>query len=332
MKSVIVAAVLGGILFGVVTVVLIQGGAGPLARSKASPEIQRLAAEVEALSDGVAGIAARVETVERLVREELASADPNPLAHAEPASPIAAAAGRRSAEAAPTSALAALAGSEGDDGLPISQEPAPALETTSSPELRQFVARVIEEEREERERRRAEEARERARSYRELREGPYGKYNYKVNSLARSLDLTDAQRQYYYDLLTQYDGRMKNLRSEIDWKVDGAPQTYRDQRNAVEQEFQQAVRLSLSPEQRDAYEEVPVWQRTLGGSGVQVWSRSDGPSQVSTFVVGGGETATDVILGDGGVAVPAGADPPGPVGIQVQIGASGSSGDAGPED
>ena len=85
-----------------------------------------------------------------------------------------------------------------------------------------YVAAVLAEERklqeEERERQR-EERRTRMEARRQeleaMREGPYDRYNLKVNSLGKVLGLTDAQKQSYHALSVAYGGKLEEAMKQM---------------------------------------------------------------------------------------------------------------------
>lgn len=95
-------------------------------------------------------------------------------------------------------------------------EKADASGESSSSSLPGYVAAVLAEERKlqeaERERQR-EERRTRMEARRQeleaMREGPYDRYNVKVNSLGKVLNLTEAQKRSYHDLTVAYGGKLE---------------------------------------------------------------------------------------------------------------------------
>jgi hypothetical protein len=103
-------------------------------------------------------------------------------------------------------------------GADPEEAPADALEGA----LPGYVAAVLAEERKlqeaERERQREERRvrmEERRKELEAMREGPYDRYNVKVNSLAKVLNLTDAQKQSYYDLVAAYSGKVEESMKQL---------------------------------------------------------------------------------------------------------------------
>jgi len=74
-------------------------------------------------------------------------------------------------------------------------------------DLEQFVAQVYQTARDSRRTKEREEAEARAKEEQAFREGPYGKFNYRVNSLAKRINLDTRQKDYLYNLLKRYDDR-----------------------------------------------------------------------------------------------------------------------------
>lgn len=91
-----------------------------------------------------------------------------------------------------------------------------------SPKLREYVFAWIEEDRkrrEEEDRQRQEERRqrfeERRKEIEELSKGPYDRYNLKVNSMAKTLGLSEAQRDSYYELTKKYSEKFDEARRSL---------------------------------------------------------------------------------------------------------------------
>jgi hypothetical protein len=100
--------------------------------------------------------------------------------------------------------------------VPVAVDTESGGEDAPADALPTYVAAVLAEERklQEAERERLREERrvrmeERRRELEAMREGPYDRYNVKVNSLAKVLDLTEAQKQSYYALVTAYNGKIE---------------------------------------------------------------------------------------------------------------------------
>ena len=116
-----------------------------------------------------------------------------------------------------------------------------------------------------------------------MQKGPYGKHNYKVNSLAKRLNMTDAQKQSYYNILVDYQGRFQELRKGVNWREREARETYQQNRNLLQQEFEGAVNIWLSPEQQAEYESLSSWQRNAEGA-AYMFDVGEGAAQVTSFV------------------------------------------------
>ena len=91
-----------------------------------------------------------------------------------------------------------------------------------SPDLRNYVLAMIAEERkireEEREREREEAQKrreERRREAEELSQGPYDRYNLKVNSMAKVLGLSEGQRDQYFEVSKKYNEKLQEMRQQM---------------------------------------------------------------------------------------------------------------------
>jgi hypothetical protein len=128
---------------------------------------------------------------------------------------------RESVESLTAEVRAVRAAQESSPGfvVPVPAEGGDTAEASAeapSSSLPGYVAAVLAEERkqadEERERQR-EERRTRMEARRQeleaMREGPYDRYNVKVNSLGKVLALTEAQKRSYYDLTLAYGGKLE---------------------------------------------------------------------------------------------------------------------------
>jgi hypothetical protein len=150
-------------------------------------------------------------------------------------------------------------------------------------DLRQLVAAVIDEEdrqrEEEREAQREEfrQRREEERREREaLSQGPYDRYNLKVNSMAQALSLTESQKQGYFELVKGYQEKLNETRDKLREErraaeggtaadgtaEDGAGRRgrgpgdrdgFREVFDTLQKEYATAVQGLLSPSQLEAY-------------------------------------------------------------------------------
>jgi hypothetical protein len=105
--------------------------------------------------------------------------------------------------------------------VPIADE-ADAEDAAAGATLPDYVAAVLAEERKlqeaERERQREERRvrmEERRKELEAMREGPYDRYNVKVNSLGKVLALTDAQKQSYHQLVAAYNGKLEETLKQM---------------------------------------------------------------------------------------------------------------------
>ena len=168
---------------------------------------------------------------------------------------------------------------------PTRPVPAPAAETAQapaarpqlhSPEMRDYVFALIEEERQ----LKAEEdmrlREERRREEEELRAGPYERFNLKVNSFGKVLGLDDNQKQRYYELSSTYWDALQDLRKNTNWREEDARTTYRETHDRLQKEFAAEVEGLLSADQLEAYKKLPGWTQNI-----QNLSRVPEPGQAS---------------------------------------------------
>jgi hypothetical protein len=118
----------------------------------------------------------------------------------------------------------ASSGSEGTAApAAVGGTAAPVAALASDPQgLKGYIIAAIAEERQLREaeaERQREEMRQRAEERRQefaaLSEGPYERYNLKVNSLAKVLNMTEGQKQAYVELMKQYDQKSDEARTKL---------------------------------------------------------------------------------------------------------------------
>ncbi len=138
-------------------------------------------------------------------------------------------------------------------------------------EVRDYVMGLIQHERSERERRRHENVQRRRQEERELREGPYGKYNYRINKMAKKLNLTDWQKDNYNNLLKRYGDerarirkerhdpeRLKGLKGE---QIVTHFKTVEKDLDNLNTQFDQEFGGILDAGQREAYNELPKHEK-----------------------------------------------------------------------
>jgi len=232
--------------------------------SRSSPEGEG-AEGLAALEKRLDGIEARLEGLDRL------EAEVRRLAGAAGGSPAA------SEERSPGEDGPALAGADaGEAPEEAGGEPEPeavravaaAIRSTGGEEgLRRYIARVVDEQRTEREAAAVRRIEERRQELLALQEGPYGKHNYRVNSMAKRLGFSDAQKAVYYSNLVEYSGRIDALREQE--KADAAnAQRYRDARAEARKEFAGVIVSTLTPQQAETFKALPEFeQRPDGGIG-----------------------------------------------------------------
>jgi hypothetical protein len=174
-----------------------------------------------------------------------------------------------------------------------------ALDTVPDPSLlTEHVAAVIAEERrlEAEERQRRDEERrqlfEQARQEREaLRQGPYDRYNAKINSLASVVGMNDAQKQSYFELLTaqreKLDAGMAALRAARSTSGEANAQGEEGQRRGrrgggVDREAAQALSETLQTEFAAGMQQILSAEQYTTWDGLSRAAKSFGSADVVT--------------------------------------------------
>jgi hypothetical protein len=162
-------------------------------------------------------------------------------------------------------------------------------------EIKAYVTAVLEEDRRKREEDRKQEReqlRQRSEEKRKeraaLSEGPYERYNLKVNSLAKALALNEAQKQAYYELIKRSREDLRQGR-----KKDQAPgeapapnepgrgpgrddRRFRQLFEEAQKRFTEAVQGMLSPSQWEAYGQLSDSSRSFQDLGMVSTSGAEG--------------------------------------------------------
>ena len=240
------------------TAIVVGGGFSAILNSDtAPPPVDTAGAEVAALRSEFSSLTEEISKLSRTIRDLQDS-------QAELADKV---------ESVPVSVPA------GEGGV--------AQASFSSADLKKTVAKILQKEREvkeeEREREREEEraAREQRREeYAALQEGPYDRYNVKINSLGNVLGMNDAQKQAYFELTQTYrtkaEEAVKALREKRaaereangeggeeegrrsrrgrDWMESA--KAYRDAYSEVQKEFTNEVQGLFSAQQYETYTQL----------------------------------------------------------------------------
>jgi hypothetical protein len=165
-------------------------------------------------------------------------------------------------------------------------------------EFEGLVSKVYEQARSTRRQREQDEAEERAREIKALSEGPYGKFNYRVNSLAQKLNLDARQKEYLFSLLTKYDEKRREAMSQLQpLEGDVTPERMKEHmqhtlrvHTEINQQFDSEVLLGLNSNQQDAYKDLPDGEKGTDGladvkmisaeRGVRIFTANGGPAQL----------------------------------------------------
>jgi hypothetical protein len=219
-------------------------------------EASHLAREVERRCSE---LAARIDAIERRAEERAAvaveAAERSSSRTAQPAQPSAAV----SSDVSP---------------------PSDAAQDEDLDRLRETVFALIEEERKIRQEEAAQQAEERRREYEDLQKGPFGRFNFAVNSVAKKLELNDLGRQAYFEALTHSSDETAKAAKGVDWSDADARARYEARRKELDEEFDRSVKAFLTPAQAAAFDQLPHWQRQQG-------TRWTGQPGAGTIVIGG---------------------------------------------
>jgi hypothetical protein len=166
--------------------------------------------------------------------------------------------------------------------------------------LRDWVKQVIEDDRQERHRGEMRRMEEQQKEMQALLEGPYGQFNYRVNSLARTLGLDESQKARYFALLSEYASRFEEARKNVNREDAAEYKAYQDRKKAQHDEFEALVLQNLTLAQAEIYQNLPDFEKTPdpkhmaggdnfvvslgegGGEGVVFFEKTIAPTPVKT--------------------------------------------------
>ena len=132
---------------------------------------------------------------------------------------------------------------------------------------RDYVFALIEEERTLQETLRRDRADALRRELEELRQGPYDRFNLKVNSLGKALELNTAQKDRYYELSKAYWDELQELRKTTKWQDNDARRRFKEEQDRVQKAFGTEVEGFLTGAQMETYRSLPSWSRNIHNLG-----------------------------------------------------------------
>jgi hypothetical protein len=220
-----------------------------------SSDLAAIEERLAALEKGLDALGQLRSEVDALKRQTQSPSDPvaPPVASEAPVEEAAAALVRAEGDVAPTKLEKWLEG-QGMRG-----------------EFEDLVSKVYTQARTARMTREREEQEERAREMEALSQGPYGKFNYRVNSLSKKLVLDTRQEEYVYNLLLKYDERRRQEMEQLGQLKGGdvsqeQVKEHMDQTMRViqdlNQQYESDLLAGLNPKQREAYESLPEHERS----------------------------------------------------------------------
>ena len=155
-----------------------------------------------------------------------------------------------------------------------------------------LVSKTYEKARTSRLARERAEQEERAKEMEALSQGPYGKYNYRVNSLAKKLGLDTRQETYVYNLLLKYeDLRRQEWEQNAQPEGEATPDRLKEHMDRMlkmnqelSQQYENELLAGLNPNQREIYEDLPEHERG-GLDSVKMISYEGSPGMAATGAV-----------------------------------------------
>lgn len=150
----------------------------------------------------------------------------------------------------------------------------------SEQQLRLLIAEIISQEHEVREAEKQRLIEERAAARQDLAHGPYGRHNYKVNSMIYALNLSPDQAERYYELVDKYHKIEDALRNKVYAEIDGTAMHPEQMREKIggfllqKQDLNRAIERELSAifdsDQLEVYQNLPSHERSILGPDVLV--------------------------------------------------------------
>jgi hypothetical protein len=260
MKSLVIAALVAAVLVGGVLVsVRMQGGPSDTLDAALANSREDRIAELEERLATVDGLREEVQTLSNLVSR--LTMREREVARARASAPSDAGDVRTASleEAGMDDALIAAATAK--------------LETPSGQEkfydaVRAGVQRYQQEERQGRQRLKGEVETQ----IRELGQGPYGRYNLKVNSMAKWLELNDYQRDVYHNQVTHYDPLIQKVRAREKEDPQNS-ERYQQERRDLRQEFSAIFVNTLQPDQAEIFDDMSDYEKRPDSSDPKLVSR-----------------------------------------------------------
>lgn len=257
MKRLLLASALTVALLSAGTVVVIYnpGDSGNVAsisdaRSSEAPQLD---------TSGATGEAAEVEGDE-VLEKEVAGLDEAPPRERSRSYRWAKSVGKTTAR---QSALAPTAGPADEE----KEHTVPTLEGWLSSQadtvegLRVLVHKLVDEKLELLRKEARDAAVLRRKEHQEMHNGPFGKYNYKVNLVGKKLSLDDDQKRYYHETLVDFARRFQEARRDVKWLDSQSRKEFHARQRELQEQLDDTLLPILAPEQAEVYERIPEWQR-----------------------------------------------------------------------
>ncbi len=250
MNRTLLGALLGAVLVAALGLLAVAGAS--LSSTERDAASENAAYEISQLREEVDALRGAIDELAEVARESQTSQQ-NLLDRLTPVSTVSAATG-----ATPTSSTA-----------------------MSKADLKEFVAVILDQQRELRDEAREEQRdefrrriEERQQELEAMKEGPYDRFNLKVNSLGKVLGLEESQKSAYYELALAYNAKLKDKTSEVSAANEASEtdsdrsgdESRRDRRRGrdsyrrasaeLQEEFAAEVAEILTEDQRASFDEL----------------------------------------------------------------------------
>ncbi len=172
-----------------------------------------------------------------------------------------------------------------------------AGEGEEAQQFRDIVSQAIDHDRTRRSEEQQRRMEDRRREIEEMNQGPFGNFNFRVNSIGKKLNLTDGQKLRYHELLADYSGRIEEMRRTVNREDPEAYKAYRERKKLTQDEFEGLVIQSLTYPQAEAYKGLPSFEKAPGAEATASFIKTEPVMTDGGDVIGGFEQV--MFSGDG---------------------------------
>ncbi len=230
------------------------------ARNPESPGTPSDSAEIALLRETVKNLSERIARVEEEIRQlagTVASLQAGLQSRSEP----------RPSKVDPRSSAKKDQAASGEAQSSVAEGDIPPFVLPYRESFENYIASLIEQDRKRRREEQRRQMEELRREIEEMRKGPYGRFNMKVNSLAKFLDMTDGQKDRYYEISKAYYEALQDLRKSIKWNKAEERKRYKEEQDRLQDEYNAEVERILTADQVQRYRSLPAWSRNINNLG-----------------------------------------------------------------